>query len=149
MKWNRGQTDLSVVGETVAWHRHFIGCGDGIPNICRLIIPNLNMIRAVRSRNCDETIARHRLDGYALFFDTVRAIHAEMSLSIHRDRFRKDYRPVDTPISKDCSGVARDRKQDRRAMNPREPDALTERFLPLIIRADNRFARNTETIRDI
>ena len=61
---------------------------------------------------------------HSLFFDTVRAIQAEMSLSIHWDRFRKDCRPVDTPISKDCAGVARDRKQDRRAMNLWEPDSL-------------------------
>ena len=107
------------------------------------------MISAVRLRNCDGTIARHRFDGHALFFDTVRAIHTEMSLSIHWDRFRKDCRPVDTPIGQDCSGVACDRKQDRRAMNPREPDALAELFLLLNIRAYNRFARNTETIRDI
>src|SRR6266487_2812636 len=151
MKWNRGQIDISIVDETVAWHRYFIGCGDGIPNIRRLIVPNLDMISAVRSRNCDGTIARHRFDGHAVFFDTVRTIYAEMSLAIHRHRFRKDCRPVDTPISEDCSRVACDRKQARRAMNPREPAPLAElannSFL-LIIRVNNRFARNTETTRE-
>src|SRR6266487_2998580 len=151
MKWNRGQIDISIVDETVAWHRYFIGCGDGIPNIRRLIVPNLDMISAVRSRNCDGTIARHRFDGHAVFFDTVRTIYAEMSLAIHRHRFRKDCRPVDTPISEDCSRIARDGKQARPARNPREPDPLAElayTFLPLIIRGDNRLARNMETTRE-
>src|SRR6266508_1215813 len=150
MKWNCGQIGISVTSETVARHRHLIGGGDGIPNVRRLIVPNLDMISAVRSRNCDGTNARHRFDGYALFFDTLRAIHAEMSLAIHRHRFRKNCQPVDTPISEDCSRIARDGKQARRARNPREPDPLAElacTFLPLIIRGDNRFARNTETIR--
>src|SRR6266487_72024 len=148
MKWNRGQIDISIVDETVAWHRYFIGCGDGIPNIRRLIVPNLNMITPARSRNCDGTIARQRLDGYPLFFDTVRAVHAEMRLSIHRHCFRKDRRPIDAPVGEDCARVAGDRKQDRRAMNPWKPDVLAELYLLLIIRTDNRLARNTETIRE-
>src|SRR5207249_12308380 len=90
MKWNRGQIDISVTSETAAWRHYFIGCGDGIPNIRRLIVPNLDMISAVRSRNCDGTNARHRFDGHAVFFDTVRTIYAEMSLAIHRHRFRKE-----------------------------------------------------------
>jgi diacylglycerol kinase (ATP) len=105
------------------------------------------MISSARARDWDGTTARHWLDGHALFFETVRAIYAEMSLAIHRHRFRKDRRPVDTPISEDCSGVARDRKQTRRALNLREPDPLAELFLLLIIRGENWFARNTETIR--
>src|SRR6266702_2485419 len=59
---------------------------------------NLDMIRVAWPRNCDVTITSHRLDGCALFLDTICAIHAKMNLSIHRHRFRKDGCPIDTPI---------------------------------------------------
>ena len=73
-----------------------------------------------------------------------------MNLSIHRHRVRKDRRPVDPPIDEDCGGIACDRIQDGRAIDSRKANivALVCNFLLLIIRADKRFARNTETFRE-
>src|SRR5205809_263458 len=44
MKWNRSNIDLCIDRPVVRQHRYFVGDRDGIPNVFRLIISDLNAI---------------------------------------------------------------------------------------------------------
>ena len=110
MKRNRGKINICNFRDAVGRQGNLIGGGDGMPNIGRLIVTNLNTICAARLRNGEVTIAGHRLDCCARFFDPAPAAHPEMNLSIHRRGFGKDCWPINIPISENGVWIARDRK---------------------------------------
>src|SRR6266542_6690989 len=118
-----------------------------MPDIGRLIISDLNMVKSMRFRCFDIMDPRHRLDSRTFFFETVCAIHPKMNLSIHGHRFFKHREPIDIPANEDGARIACDGERDWWTIDSRQSCAIDDILQSIVCgKTHNRFSGNLEAL---
>jgi hypothetical protein len=120
MKWNGSNVDRTIF-------RHIIGRGDdgrgkrdGIPNIIRSVIADLDPVGTARMLDGNELAACERLDRGLGFLDAFVPQNAQMHLAIGGRMVTENFRPIDVPVSKKRVGIARDGEEKGAAIGARK-----------------------------
>ena len=93
---------------------------DGIPDIRRLIVAELDPIRAARVRDGNQMTPGQRFHRHRRLFDSFVPQNAQVHFAIRGRVIPKNNGPIDIPINKKRVRIARDREEKRSTVGARK-----------------------------
>jgi hypothetical protein len=120
MKWDRRDIDRAVFRHIIRRRDDGRGEPDGIPNVVRRVIADLDAVRTARVLDGDEMAAGERLHRGGRFFHALVPQHAQVRLAIGRRILAEDFGPIDVPVGEKRVRIARDGKEKSAAVRARE-----------------------------